>query len=381
MGKEKMRIGLLASLAGALLAYLIGSGTASGQESMQYFTSWGSVGGTLTVMVINAVVMFCTFMAYTYAGRHGTSDLAGVCEFYCGKVVGKLFTAFAWIFNTCCFFFMISGFGSTLNQQWGLPLWAGYLIAVALAVGTAVMGLQGIVNIIGKIGPVVVNFLFLLGVIAAFRFFPHIPDGIVLIKSGQVELLQAGANPVLAGLSFGGCSILLVAAYMASIGKKLAAYKKKYTIILCAIGALAITVTVGILGLCHLGNVEQSATAAIPNLLIANDIFGVASSILGPVFAIIILLSIYSTFCPMLWTCVSTIIKDEKSFKYKLTCILSGVGVFIVDLFIPYETLVNVIMTYCGYTGSVVFIVLTIRWIMVSRKDKLATASGKVELS
>ena len=381
MGKEKMRIGLLASLAGALLAYLIGSGTASGQESMQYFTSWGSVGGTLTVMVINAVVMFCTFMAYPYAGRHGTSDLAGVCEFYCGKVVGKLFTAFAWIFNTCCFFFMISGFGSTLNQQWGLPLWAGYLIAVALAVGTAVMGLQGIVNIIGKIGPVVVTFLFLLGVIAAFRFFPHIPDGIVLIKSGQVELLQAGANPVLAGLSFGGCSILLVAAYMASIGKKLAAYKKKYTIILCAIGALAITVTVGILGLCHLGNVEQSATAAIPNLLIANDIFGVASSILGPVFAIIILLSIYSTFCPMLWTCVSTIIKDEKSFKYKLTCILSGVGVFIVDLFIPYETLVNVIMTYCGYTGSVVFIVLTIRWIMVSRKDKLATASGKVELS
>lgn len=381
MGKEKMRIGLLASLAGALLAYLIGSGTASGQESMQYFTSWGSVGGTLTVMVINAVVMFCTFMAYTYAGRHGTSDLAGVCEFYCGKVVGKLFTAFAWIFNTCCFFFMISGFDSTLNQQWGLPLWAGYLIAVALAVGTAVMGLQGIVNIIGKIGPVVVTFLFLLGVIAAFRFFPHIPDGIVLIKSGQVELLQAGANPVLAGLSFGGCSILLVAAYMASIGKKLAAYKKKYTIILCAIGALAITVTVGILGLCHLGNVEQSATAAIPNLLIANDIFGVASSILGPVFAIIILLSIYSTFCPMLWTCVSTIIKDEKSFKYKLTCILSGVGVFIVDLFIPYETLVNVIMTYCGYTGSVVFIVLTIRWIMVSRKDKLATASGKVELS
>ena len=381
MGKEKMRIGLLASLAGALLAYLIGSGTASGQESMQYFTSWGSVGETLTVMVINAVVMFCTFMAYTYAGRHGTSDLAGVCEFYCGKVVGKLFTAFAWIFNTCCFFFMISGFGSTLNQQWGLPLWAGYLIAVALAVGTAVMGLQGIVNIIGKIGPVVVTFLFLLGVIAAFRFFPHIPDGIVLIKSGQVELLQAGANPVLAGLSFGGCSILLVAAYMASIGQGLVAYKKKYTIILCAIGALAITVTVGILGLCHLGNVEQSATAAIPNLLIANDIFGVASSILGPVFAIIILLSIYSTFCPMLWTCVSTIIKDEKSFKYKLTCILSGVGVFIVDLFIPYETLVNVIMTYCGYTGSVVFIVLTIRWIMVSRKDKLATASRKVELS
>lgn len=377
MGKEKMRIGLLVSLAGALLAYLIGSGTASGQESMQYFTSWGSVGGTLTVMIINATVMFCTFMAYTYAGRHGTTDLASVCEFYCGKVVGRLFTAFAWIFNTCSFFFMISGFGNTLNQQWGIPLWAGYLIAVVLAVGTAVMGLQGIVNIIGKIGPVVVTFLFFLGVIAAFRFFPHIPEGIELIQSGQVELLQAGANPVLAGLSFGGCSILLVAAFMASIGKQLGEYKKKYTIILCAIGALAITVTVGILGLCHLGNVEQSSTAAIPNLLIANDIFGAASGILGPVFAIIILLSVYSTFCPMLWTCVSTVIKDEKSVKYKLACIFSGIGVFVVDLFIPYETLVNVIMTYCGYTGSIVFVVLTIRWLMVLYKDKKGAVASQ----
>lgn len=366
---KKMSFGMLASLTGALLAYLIGSGTASGQESMQYFTSWGSVGAALTVMIVNALVMFCTFKAYTYAGRHGTKGLTEVCEFYCGNVVGKLFTAFAWIFNTCCYFFMISGFGSTLNQQWGVPLWIGYLLGVVLSVGTAILGLQGIVDIIGKIGPVVVTFLFLLGVIAAFRFFPHIPEGAQMIQTGEVTLLQAGAHPILSGLSFGGCSILLVAAFLASIGGQLADYKSRYTTILCAIGACAITITVGILGLCHLGNVAQSSTASIPNLMIANDIFGGASAILGPVFAIVILLSIYSTFCPMVWTCVSTIIKDEKSPKYKLACILFGAIVFIVDLFIPYETLVNVIMTYCGYTGSIVFIVLTVRWLMVSRKD------------
>lgn len=90
MENKKMRPGLLITFAGALLAYLIGSGTASGQESVQYFSSWGSVGGTITVAVVNFVVMFCCFMAYTYAGRHGTTDLASVCEFYCGKVVGKI---------------------------------------------------------------------------------------------------------------------------------------------------------------------------------------------------------------------------------------------------------------------------------------------------
>ena len=370
MENKKMRPGLLITFAGALLAYLIGSGTASGQESVQYFSSWGSVGGTITVAVVNFVVMFCCFMAYTYAGRHGTTDLASVCEFYCGKVVGKIFTAFAWIFNACCFFFMISGFSNTLFQQWGLPLWIGYAIAIVLAVGTAVLGLQGIVNIIGKIGPVVVTFLFILGVISAFTYFPSISNGIELIRSGEVSVLQAGANPVLAGLSFGGCSILLVAAYMSSIGKELSGYKKKYTTVICIIGAAAISVTVGILGLCHLGNIAESSQAAIPNLLIANQVFGSASGILGAVFAVIILLSIYSTFCPMLWTCVSTFIKDEKSVKYKLACVLAGIGVFIVDMFIPYATLVNIIMTYCGYTGGIVFLVLTVRWLMVRNQDK-----------
>ena len=93
---------------------------------------------------------------------------------------------------------------------------------------------------------------------------------------------------MLAGLSFGGCSILLVAAYMSSIGKELSGYKKKYTTVICIIGAAAISVTVGILGLRHLGNIAESSQAAIPNLLIANQVFGSASGILGAVFAVII---------------------------------------------------------------------------------------------
>ncbi|AGA68932.1 putative membrane protein [Desulfitobacterium dichloroeliminans LMG P-21439] len=369
-GNKTMRVGALMSFAGALMAYLIGSGTASGQESMQYFSSWGSVSGALIVAIVNFTIMFCTFMAYTYAGRHGATDLLSVCEFYVGKTVGKLFTAFAWIFNACALFFMISGFGNTLNQQWNLPLWIGYAIAVVLAVGTASLGLKGIVNIIGKVGPVIVAFLFLLGIISAFKYFPHIPEGIKLIQSGEVTVLQAGANPLFAGISFGGCSILLVAAYMSSIGRELGEYKKKYTAIICGIGAAAISVTVLILGLVHLGNVADSSTSAIPNLLIANQVFGAASGIFGTIFAIIILLSIYSTFCPILWTCVSTFIKDEESAKYKIACVLAGVVVFIVDLFIPYATLVNIIMTYAGYTGGIVFAVLTIRWIMVRIEDK-----------
>ena len=126
-----------------------------------------------------------------------------------------------------------------------------------------------------------------------------------------------------------------------------------------------------------LGKYFKSVQADIPNLLIANEVFGVASRIFGIIFAIIILASIYSTFCPILWTTVSTFIKDDKSIQYKIVCIAVGIFVFIVDMFIPYATLVNIIMTYCGYTGSIVFVVLTVRWIMTLAAERKGSSANE----
>lgn len=49
MGNKKIGLGLMLNLIGAMFAYLIGSGFASGQETMQYFSGWGSVWTSLGV--------------------------------------------------------------------------------------------------------------------------------------------------------------------------------------------------------------------------------------------------------------------------------------------------------------------------------------------
>ena len=59
MGNKKIGLGLMINLIGAMFAYLIGSGFASGQETMQYFSSWGSVWTSLGVAVIA-----CCFLAW-----------------------------------------------------------------------------------------------------------------------------------------------------------------------------------------------------------------------------------------------------------------------------------------------------------------------------
>lgn len=67
MGNKKIGLGLMFNLIGAMFAYLIGSGFASGQETMQYFSGWGSVWTSLGVAVI-ALLLSC--LAYIACGVH-----------------------------------------------------------------------------------------------------------------------------------------------------------------------------------------------------------------------------------------------------------------------------------------------------------------------
>lgn len=374
MGSKNISFGMMFTLVGAMFAYLIGSGFASGQEIMQYFSGWGSVGASIGVGVIAFALSFLAYVAYSYAGRtRGLADLSGVFNFYAGNIFGKLFLAFAWLFNFCCYVFMIAGFGALIEQQWGVAGPIGAAVGVVLSVGTAALGLNKIVEIIGKIGPAIVLITLFVGIVAAFTYYPQITEGNALINNGAVKVTRAGYNWWLSGLSYAGCNLLLVSAFIGTMGHSLREYKFKYNKLIVFTGAFGIMLVAFLLGLSHIGNIQNATQVPIPNLLLANTIFGssvTANLILGTAFAIIILLGIYTTICPMLWTCVSMVIKDEESLKYKLACAIAGICVYCVTLFVPYETLLNYIMTYCGYSGAIVAIVVIARYFAISADDK-----------
>lgn len=371
MGTKKMSVGQVILLSGALLAYLVGSGWASGQETVQYFTSsglWCFVPG-----VLNIIMLYFGYTAYGYAGRtRGIDSLSGVFEFYVGKYIGKLFVIFAWLFTFCAYVFMIAGFGATLEQQIGLPTAVGSALGSVLAIVTALFGLNGIVNVIGKIGPVIVTIITFIGVVSIFMFAPYITQGAALLASGEVTVpVAGGGHPLTAGLSFGGCSLLLCSAYVARQAHDLREYKWSNFKLIVLIGAVVDSVVPIMIGYAHLGNIQNSANAEIPNLILANHIFPG----LGIILSIVILLAIYSTICPLMWSTISTFFKDEKSAKYKIACCIFAVAVYIVTLFVPYSTLLNYIMTYCGYSGAIVFAACVIRYFMIRSADK---KSGKV---
>lgn len=365
MEKKNMSKMTFFKLAGALLAFLIGSGFASGQETIQFFSGYGYMG--IGVGIINFIMMYVTYVAYAYAGRtRGLTDLKEVATFYAGKYLGKLFEIFAWLFVACCYIFMCSGGASTFNQQWGISMPIAIGIMVALSVITAVFGLSRIIDVIGFIGPVIVCFTLIVGLISAFTFFPKIPEGIALLDSGAVTITRGTNHWLTAGLSFGGCSLLLVSNFVATLAYQNREYKFGRFKAVLFTGAFFISAVSVLMGLNHLGNIEESASVAIPNLALAAHIMGPV----GALFAIIIIMAIYTTICPSLWNTVSFFIKDDKSSKYKIAVIGFGVFTYLVCLFVPYQKLLGFIMTYCGYTGAIVFVAIVARYIMVKAQDK-----------
>lgn len=367
--EKKMKITTIILLTGALLGYEIGTGFASGQESMQFFSGYG-YGGILTA-IISFVIMYFTFVAYAYAGKtRQLNSLSEIFGFYAGNYLGKLFGVFAWFFVLGCLLFMTSGFGSLLNQQWGIPVYIGAAIGAIATVITSLLGMNGIVNIIGRIGPVSITFVFLIGIASAFIFFPMIPDGIELIKSGAVTVNRAATNWLTAGISFGGCCILIASAFVAELAREYRDFKFKQFKLILFLSALLIPGVGLLMGMNHLGNIAASSGADIPNLLLAERFVGG----LGLAFAIIIVLEIYSTTCPLMWTVVTQFIKDEKSMKYRAACVILGVAVWVVACFVPYATLLGTIMTWSGYSGGIVFAVVVVRYFIIKSNDKKAAA-------
>ncbi len=354
MVNEKLNWGKIITMAGAFIAFLIGSGFATGQEIIQYFSSYGYLG------VIGIVVVFLLFLYVgidfiTIGQKQQFAKGSDIYQYYCGKVIGSFYDYFAIAFIYMSYIVMIGGAGATINQQYGLPVWVGGVLMGVLAASTVIFGLGKIVDVIGKIGPVIVVLTVFLGLASIIRN----PKG--LIEANEVipnlELMKASSNWFYAAASYVGFCMLWLAAFMSSMG---AASKSRKEVVLGAtLGAAGFSFALLIIALGIMANIEQLAGKMVPSLVLAGNI----SPALAIVFSVIVVAGIYTTSVPLLWQVVARFSK-EKTNKFRImTFGLAAVGVF-VGLLVPFDRLVNIIYVINGYVGIILlgFMVLhTIR--------------------
>ena len=364
MGKENSAVNWkrVLILAGAVIAFTIGSGFATGQEIIQYFTAYGWK--SLLVILVFAVAFLYYNFNFAKAGaeerfEHGND----VYKYYCGKYIGTFYDYYSTIFCYMSFWVMIGGAASTLHQEYGLPNWAGAVILTVVAVITVVGGLNSLVDAIGVVGPIIVVLCIFIGLVTCIKDGAHIGEGLEIIRTGAYAgaadgetIKNAGANWLISGLSYAGFVLLWFASFTAALGSKNKKKDLNYGIVG---GTVAVCVAIALISFGQIANIntplEGGSTyvwnADIPNLILAMKIWKPFSAI----FAIVVFAGIYTTAVPLLYNPVSRFAKEGTSKFRILTIVLAVVGL-LVGLFLPFRTLVNVIYVLNGYIGAILIL-------------------------
>lgn len=363
MSGEKIDIKRVTILAGAVIAFTIGSGFATGQEIIQYFTAYG-LKGILTVILFAVFFLYYNFNFASAGAKERFERGNDVYYYFCGKKIGLFYDYYSTIFCYMSFWVMIGGAASNFNQEYGWPLWAGAVILTLLAVITVVGGLNSLVDAIGIVGPIIVILCIAIGLISTVRDAGNISAGLEVIRTGAFEgplaetetIKNAGANWVVSALSYAGFVLLWFASFMAALGSQNTKKNLRWGIIF---GTIAVCVAIVLVSLGQIANInttdlagkEYVWSAAIPNLILAERIWKPFSAI----FAVVVFAGIYTTAVPLLYNPAARFAKEGTP-QFKMLVIILAVVGLIVGLFLPFRTLVNIIYVLNGYVGALLIL-------------------------
>ena len=348
-------------LCGACISFYIGAGFATMQEVVQYEASYGSL-FWVVILVVACIYVYTNISFATNGNRLNLKRGGDIYKTYCsvfgkkfGEYTSKFFDVFSALFCYMSFVVMCGGASATASQQWNFPNGLGAVVLTVAVICTVVFGLEGILNALSKIGPVIIVMILIVSLFTAITGAGNISANMQLIDAGTYSdvMKQVGnGNPFLSGASYGGFVILWFAAFLAEIGAK---NKLEDVNIGTILSAIFIFGTAAVCCMALIGHIESTAGADIPALVLANQI----SPILAQAFAIIICAGIYTSAVPLLWTGVRSIAKEGNT-KYKITTILAGILGCMIACFVPYKGLINVLYGLNGYLGFLLVLFMVI---------------------
>lgn len=360
-------------MAGAIAAFTIGSGFATGQEVLQYFASYGFWGifGTGTVLLLVLVVGFTIFAKI---GNEQQFDKpTQLFQFLGGKILGTLLDYFYIVFMFLLFTMMIAGGGALFEEHYGI---SGYLggIAVAIVVSiTALFGLRNLIGIIGRIGPLIVIIAIALGIFGIIRGSDGLTEGHAMVA--DLEIIQASSHWLPAGISYAGVVIMMLAPFVGALGKRVAS--RKLAIRGGAMGGIMFTAGCIIVGLGLLANISRVYNVEIPLMVLARDL----NPLIASFISVVILAGIYTTAVPLLWA-VASRFYDDSTTGFKIVTIVTAIVGSIIGLLIPFAELVNWIFSASGYVGVLVCLLAVVHAIFRrprENKDSVSTQSSRID--
>ena len=163
------------SVAFAYVGVIVGAGLASGQDLLQYFLSFGAVGliGIAALGVLNIIfgVVALQLGSYFRSGHHDE-----VFERITHPAVRRVIDVVLVFSGFAMGFVMLAGAGANLEQQFGLPAWAGSAVCAGLVILTAFLDFDRIMKVIGVFTPMIVIAIVILVIYSLVTPHPSVAE-------------------------------------------------------------------------------------------------------------------------------------------------------------------------------------------------------------
>ena len=368
--------------AGAFSAWVIGSGFATGQEILQFVSSYGYHSfWVLLVLLIGFSVMGSTITLTAFDHSHqgrGPQDRAGeeasagtepadsaVSEassgtepaefhhyrFFCGRF-GAVYDWIVPIMQIVPLSILLSGAGATLYEYYGLNHTLGVLFMAILVLLTYYAGFERLTNVVALAGPLIIFFTLVVGVTTLIRDmgnFSQIADWEPLLATKQAVPGWFSSAVLYTSLNFVCGSV-----YYTQLGSS--AQSRQEVRLGTALGVAALLAIVCISSTAILLNAGDTAALDIPTLFLAKKI----SPVLGALFSVVLPLGIYSSAATGLFVVITTFSADVPFIRrhtrmsaFIITAIAFTIGVFsfgnLIGFFYPILGLLGIIFTACVF--------------------------------
>ena len=346
-------------IASAFIGIIVGAGFASGQEVLQYFTSFGHW-GTAAAIVATALFAYLGMMLTMLGSRTAALSHKTVVYQISGRHIGVIvdyiliFTLFG------VGVVMIAGAGSTLNQQFGLPPFVGSLIMTLLMGTTLMMRVQKVVGIIGSITPFLVLALALICIYSLTtmdRTFAELAPMAEAVPSTLPHWLVSAVNYVSFNIAVGAAMSLVMGGA-----------EKDETIAKWGgfLGGLGIGILIMISHLAIFSQIDVVANFDLPLLKIIDGI----SPILAVAMSLVLFGMIFSTGASMFYAFVARFVEMHTPTGYRFSILTLVIG-FIAS-FAGFTKLVAFFYPLIGYLGLFLVFALIFAPFKLKRDARLA---------
>lgn len=344
--KEALRI------AGGFAGIIVGAGFASGQEIIQFFTSFG-LHGFAGVLISTSLFIFLAMALGTLSRREAAHSHKNVIYAICGKYLGIFVDLVITVFMFALGAVMIAGGGALLEQFAGIPaLWGSAGITVSI-VAVLCMDVRKVINFISLMMP----FLIVMVVIVAVTTLLSAQSDVETLKEAAAALPRSSTHWFISALLYASLNFVVGAPFLIIMGGQTRSSKE--AIWGGMLGGILLGVLMMLIASSMFARADMLVDVPMPMLLLAAQ----TSPVIGALMSIVIFAMILNTAVGVLYSFAVRILEPETP-QYRLGIVVIGALAFVCSM-VGFVELVGIIYPFFGYLGFALMAAVIIGWFRV----------------